>query len=90
MRYKEAEKILYSLYRISSCMIVALENALQGRRYKEVYPLRLVQKELEDLVNSRVFKEFDEMGKIGAFYVVTNGTKHHVRVMLEMLDILTR
>lgn len=87
---KEAEKILYSLYRISSCIIVALENALQGRRYKEVYPLRLVQKELEDLVNSRVFKEFDEMGKIGAFYVVTNGTKHHVRVMLEMLDILTR
>ena len=87
---KEAEKILYSLYRISSCLIVALENALEGRRYKEVLPLRLVQAELEELVNSSIFKEYDQMGKIGAYQVVTTGTKHHIRVMFEMLDVLTR
>ena len=85
---KGSQEILFSLYEISGCIILALENDIAGH-FHDKMPLILVQRKLEKLVTSPDFQYFNEMGKEGMCGVVTNATKHHIRVMLKMLEILT-
>lgn len=83
-----AEDILFSLYEISGAIILSLEDVLDGR-FRDKMALLLVKRKLEKLVSSKEFRIFDEMGRIGMCGVVTNGTKHHIRVMQETIEVLT-
>ncbi len=83
-----AQDILFELYEISGCIILSLEDVLDGR-FRDKMALLLVKRKLEKLVSSKEFRTFDEMGRIGMCGVVTNGTKHHIRVMQETLEVLT-
>jgi len=84
----EARDLLFDLYQISGCIILALEDVLNGC-YRDKLPLILVKRKLLNLTHSKTYRHFDEMGKVGICYVVTTGTKHHIRVMMDCLEILT-
>lgn len=83
-----SKEILFELYETSGCIILALESVLQGR-YRDKMAMHLVKRKLTRLVASENFKQFDELGKAGMCGVVTTGTKHHIRVMMEALEVLT-
>ena len=83
-----AKDILYELYEISGTIILALQNVIDGK-YRGKTAMILTQKKLQRLIKSKSFRYFDEMGVIGAYSVVTSGTKHHIRVMKECLEMLT-
>lgn len=85
---KGSQEIEFTLYEVSGCIILSLEDALAGR-FRDKMALFLVKKKLEELVVSTDFKFFDELGKAHACGVVTSGTKHHIRVMMETLEVLT-
>ena len=85
---KGSREILFSLYEISGSIILSLQDVLLGRFHDKTV-LRLVQQKLEKLITSEDFKEFDILGQTHACNVITNGTKHHIRVMLETLEVLT-
>ena len=82
-----AQEILFELYEISGCVILSLEDVLDGR-FRDKMALHLVYEKLNRLVSSKEFRCFDELGKMGACGVVTSGTKHHIRVMMETLEVL--
>lgn len=82
-----AQEILFELYEISGCIILSLEDVLDGR-FRDKMALHLVYDKLNRLVSSREFGCFDEMGQMGACFVVTSGTKHHIRVMMKTLEVL--
>lgn len=85
---KGSQEIEFTLYEVSGCIILSLEDALAGR-FRDKMALFLVKKKLEELVVSTDFKFFDELGKAHTCGVVTSGTKHHIRVMMEALEVLT-
>lgn len=85
---KGSAEILFSLYEISGCIILSLEDVLAGH-FQDTLPLRLVQQKLENLVISENFHNYDILGQEGISNIVSNGTKHHIRVMMETLETLT-
>lgn len=79
---QETQEILYTLYEISSVLIVAIEEAEKSNwKVQDVVALKLAKIKLNALVNSQVFKDYDEMSKIGACHIVSSGTKQHIRAM---------
>ncbi len=83
-----SKEIKYALYEISAVIILALENRLAGRG-RDKMAMFMAKEKLEKLVTSDDFKFFDELGQTHLCGVVTSGTKHHIRVMMECLEILT-
>lgn len=83
-----AQEITFTLYEVSGSIILSLQAVLAGN-FRDKMALYLVKRKLENLVNSDNFKKFDGLGKIHACNVVTTGTKHHIRVMMETLEVLT-
>ena len=85
----EAKEILYGLYEISGTLILALEEILSGH-YRGKMAMILTTKKLEKLVKSDAFDKFSALGEAGMCNVITSGTRHHIRVMFECLEILTK
>lgn len=83
-----SKEIEYALYEISAVIILALENRLAGRG-RDKMAMFMAKEKLEKLVTSDDFKFFDELGQAHLCGVVTSGTKHHIRVMMECLELLT-
>jgi len=85
----EANVITLTLYEISGCIVLALEQLHKHGRCRDKMAMVLLKKKLEKLVKSKIFDDFDLLGEIHACGVVTSGTKHHIRVMFEALEQLT-
>lgn len=83
-----SKEIEYELYEISAVIILALENKLAGRG-RDKMALFLTKDKLDKLVKSDEFHKFDVWGEAHICGVVTSGTKHHIRLMFECLEILT-
>jgi len=83
-----SQELLLDLYQISGCIILAL-NQITDNSYRDKMAMILIKRKLLALIHSQTYQLFDEMGKAGFCYVVTTGTKHHIRVMMECLEFLT-
>ena len=83
----DAKEILYQLYEISGSIILAMENRLQNDCGDKM-AMHMTHDKLTKLVKSELFDEFSCLGEAGFCRVVTSGTKHHIRVMFECLEIL--
>ena len=84
-----AQEILYELYEISNSIIVALQDVLAGH-YRGKMAMILTQRKLEKLVKSDKFDELATMSEAGMCHIITTGTRHHIRVMFQDLEILTK
>lgn len=85
-----SQEITFTLYEVASLLITAVEEAEANNwRVYDRMALILVKRKLDTLVSSEDFKNFDELGKIGACGCVTSGVKQHIRVMKSVLaDLL--
>ncbi len=83
-----AKELTYELYEISGTIILALEQLLEGH-YRDKMAMFMTKSKLEKLVKSKDFDWFSAMSDAGHCGVVTTGTKHHIRVMFECLEVLT-
>ncbi|MDO4162183.1 MAG: hypothetical protein Q4D80_04165 [Pseudomonadota bacterium] len=83
-----AKEIIYELYEVSGCIILALQQVLAGN-YRDKMAMFMTQNKLMKLVRSEAFDEFSAMSEAGMCRVITSGTKHHIRVMFECLEVLT-
>jgi hypothetical protein len=50
--------------------------------------MHMTHDKLAKFVKSELFNEFSCLGEVGACGVVRSGTKHHIRVMFECLEVL--
>ena len=82
-----AKEVLYELYEISGTIILALENRLAGSSVDKM-AIHMTHDKLTKFVKSELFGEFSALGEAGACGVVRSGTKHHIRVMFECLEVL--
>ena len=78
---------MYELYEISGTIILALENRLAGSG-RDKMAMHMTHDKLEKFVKSELFDEFSCLGEAHMCGVVTSGTKHHIRVMFECLEVL--
>lgn len=83
-----AKELTFELYEISGSIILALEQVLAGN-YRDKMAMLMTKAKLERLVKSEDFDHFSILNEEGFSHVVTNGTKHHIRVMFECLEVLT-
>lgn len=84
----KVQKILFELYEISGSIILALEQVVAGS-YRDKMAMILVLNKLKDLVKSDAFATYADLNDLGFMHVISTGTKHHIRVMLDCLKILT-
>ena len=82
-----AKEVLYELYEISGTIILALENRLAGSGVDKM-AIHMTHDKLEKFVKSELFDGFSALGEAGLCGVVRSGTKHHIRVMFECLEVL--
>lgn len=85
---EEVQNILLSLYEISGSIILALEQVVNGH-YRDKMAMILVKRRLQKLVTSQGFKEYDQLCQRGFMDVISCGTKQHIRIMFDCLDLLT-
>ena len=85
---EEVQNILLSLYEISGSIILALEQVVNGH-YRDKMAMILVKRRLQNLVTSQGFKEYDQLCQRGFMDVISCGTKQHIRIMFDCLDLLT-
>ena len=83
---ESAKQVPFKLYTISGCIILAFEQLKDGF-FRDKLAMVMLNKELEDLVKSDIFRDFDNLCKAGAFAQSTN---HHIRVMFDCLGDLTK
>lgn len=83
-----AKEIHFALYEVSGCIILALKQ-FKGGYFRDKMAMFMVRAKLDALVKSDTFCDFDSLGQDGITFVVTNATKHHIRVMYDCLDMLT-
>lgn len=83
-----AKELTFELYEISGSIILALEQVLAGN-YRDKMAILMTKAKLERLVKSEDFDRLSILNEAGLSHVVTNGTKHHIRVMFECLEVLT-
>jgi len=83
-----AKELIFYLYQISGCLILALQDVVNGR-FRDKMAMLLVKRKLFSLTQSRSYQRFDEMGKAGICNVITTGTKHHILIMEDCLKLLT-
>ncbi len=79
----EAQEILYELYEISNSIIVALQDVLAGH-YRGKMAMIMTKQKLEKL------DKLATMSEAGMCHVITTGTRNHIRVMFQDLEILTK
>ncbi|MDO5386636.1 MAG: hypothetical protein Q4F75_05125 [Pseudomonadota bacterium] len=82
------KEVLLELYEISGSIILALQ-AVESGVYRDKMAMILVRRKLERLVKSEAFDLLAAMSDAGVGKVITIGTRHHIRVMFETLDVLT-
>ena len=82
-----AKEVLYELYEISGTIILALENRLAGSGVDKM-AMHMTHDKLEKFVKSELFDGFSALGDVGLCGIVRSGTKHHIRVMFECLEVL--
>lgn len=80
--------LIFKLYTLSGCIVLSLMQIKDGF-YRDKMAMMMVRKQLEDLVTSKEFDEFSALGEAGICQVITTGTRHHIRVMFEVLEELT-
>ena len=80
--------LIFKLYALSGCIVLSLMQIKDGF-YRDKMAMMMVRKQLEDLVTSKEFDEFSALGEAGICHVITTGTRHHIRVMFEVLEELT-
>lgn len=83
-----ALKLTYRLYELAGCIVLALELVKKGC-YRDKLAMTMTQKQLEDVVKSKMFNDFSALSEAGMCHVVTTATRHHIRVMFEVLEELT-
>ena len=79
--------LIFKLYALSGCIVLSLMQIKDGF-YRDKMAMMMVRKQLEDLVTSKEFDEFSALGEAGICQVITTGTRHHIRVMFEVLEEL--
>lgn len=84
-----AKELTFELYEISGSIILALEQVLAGKNYRDKMAMLMTKAKLERLVKSEDFDRLSILNEAGLSYVVTSGTRHHIRVMFECLEVLT-
>ena len=84
-----AKELLYKLYEISGCIILALQDVAKGH-YRDKMAMIMTKQKLDELVKSKDFDDFSCLSEAGICHVITTGTKHHIRVMFECLEVLTK
>ena len=80
-----AKDIHATLCQVAAEIILAFEDIQEKRRMNKTL-LLLAHEKLTELVKSNDFQDFDLLGQQGVTNVVTNATKHHIRVMFELLQ----
>ena len=88
MGMPEAKEVLFELYEISGSIILALQDVEVGH-YRDKMAMMLVRQKLERLVKSESFDYLSTMAEAGFGRIVGTGTRHHIRVMFQCLDVLT-
>lgn len=88
MGISEAKEVLFGLYEISGNIILALQDVENGH-YRDKMAMILVRQKLESLVKSQSFDYLSAMTEAGFCRIVGTGTKHHIRMMFQCLDVLT-
>ena len=88
MGISEAKEVLFGLYEISGNIILALQDVENGH-YHDKMAMILVRQKLESLVKSQSFDYLSAMTEAGFCRIVGTGTKHHIRMMFQCLDVLT-
>ncbi|MBR3676008.1 MAG: hypothetical protein IKN71_02620 [Alphaproteobacteria bacterium] len=83
----DAKQIRYGLYQLSATLILALEDRLAGRGGDKLV-LTEPKEDLLLLTCSDAFKWYDRRGREGLSKVVSDTTKHHIRVMQECFKAL--
>ncbi len=86
---QDSKELLYELYEISGTIILSLEEMLSGN-YRAKMAMIMTHNKLKKLVKSEPFDNFAALGELGVCNVVTTGTRHHIRVMFEALEVLTK
>lgn len=84
----EAKEVLFGLYEISGSIILALQD-VEADHYRDKMAMLLVRQKLERLVKSESFDYLSAMADAGLGRVAGTGTRHHIRVMFQCLDVLT-
>ena len=84
----EMQNILLGLYEISGSIILALQQVTEGH-YRDKMAMILVKRKLQNLVKSEDFKDYDDLCAHGFTNVISTGTKQHIRIMFDCLDLLT-
>lgn len=74
---------------ISGTIILVLEQVLEDHD-RDKMAMFMTKSKLEKLVKSQDFDDYAALGEAGMCGVVTTGTKHHIRVMFECLEVLTQ
>ena len=83
-----AKELTFDLYQISGCIILALQDVINGR-CRDKMAMIMVKSKLLSLTRSPLYHKFDKVGQAGICNTITTGTKHHIRIMMECLNILT-
>lgn len=79
--------LIFKLYALSGCIVLSLMQIKDGY-YRDKMAMMMAKKQLEDLVKSKEFDEFSALGEADICHVITTGTRHHIRVMFEVLEEL--
>ena len=83
-----AKELTFDLYQISGCIILALQETIHGR-FQDKMAMIMVKRKLLCLTHSQNYQNLDKMGQKGLCNTVTTETKHHIRIMMECLNLLT-
>ena len=84
----ETKKVLFELYEVSGNIILALQNILKGC-YRDKMAMLLTLDKLQALNKSEEFDNLSILSEAGLSNVITNGTRHHIKIMFECLQVLT-
>lgn len=81
------------LYEIADCLEMALKDIERGR-YTYPKAMGLVERQLESLIKSPEYRDFSARGELEYFrnrtgIISIDHTRHHLKVMFQVLDEIT-
>ena len=83
-----AKDVKFELYTLAGNIILALEQVNQGH-YRDKMAMIMTKDKLQKLVKSKIFDNLSCLSEAGFASIITTGTRHHIRVMFEALEVLT-